>query len=155
MLFRGNVDTRLKKITNGEVDATLLAVAGLKRMGLQDKITSTLSADDFLPAPAQGAICVEVRKCNDRIKEMLLPLNDTESETAVATERAFLAGLDGSCRTPIAGLARISDENLTFHGMILTPDGSICHECRIDGQKIDAVNMGPRLFRELVGWLQY
>ena len=142
VLFRGNVDTRLKKLEAGEVDATLLAVAGLKRLGMEDVITSVLSPDEFPPAPGQGAVCIETRRDNQKIRELLNPLNHPETEVALACERAFLAGLDGSCRTPIAAHTQISDNMIAFHGMILRPDGSECYEHRLEGAIDDAADIG-------------
>lgn len=142
VLFRGNVDTRLKKIAAGEVDATLLAVAGLNRMGLQSAITCILPPEQFLPAPAQGAICIETRKDNAAIRKLLHPLNHEATEITVAAERAFLASLDGSCRTPIAALATLYNNRLSFHGMILTPDGSQSHEHRVEGNITNPAKIG-------------
>lgn len=142
VLFRGNVDTRLKKLKDGEVDATLLATAGLKRLGLENEITSKLPVEEFPPAPGQGAICIETRVDNQNIRELLEPLNHRDTEIALQAERAFLAGLDGSCRTPIAAHAQIDDGQVRFHGMILTPDGTQCHETRSTGTIQDAREIG-------------
>src|SRR5262249_28247147 len=107
--FRGNVDTRLKKLDDGVVDATLLALAGLKRLGGEAAVTAVLEVDTFLPAVGQGAIGIEAREADTRTRELLAKINHAETLTALHTERAFLAVLDGSCRTPIAGHARIED----------------------------------------------
>ena len=107
--FRGNVETRLKKLDQGVVDATLLAVAGLERLGLTRHVTSVLPTDEMLPAVAQGAIGVSCRSDDAKTRDLLQALNDDGTATAVACERAFLGELDGSCRTPIAGLAEIAD----------------------------------------------
>ena len=107
--FRGNVETRLAKLDRRQADATLLALAGLERLGLAAHATSILSTEEMLPAVAQGAIGVACRSDDAKTRELLAALNDAASATAVACERAFLARLDGSCKTPIAGLAEIAD----------------------------------------------
>jgi hydroxymethylbilane synthase len=122
--FRGNVDTRLKKLDDGVVDATLLAFAGLKRLGREAAATAVLDIDTFLPAVGQGAIGIEAREADRRTGDLLNKINHIETLTAVRAERAFLAVLDGSCRTPIAGHAQIDGDMILFRGMILRPDGS-------------------------------
>ncbi|MGO4706717.1 hydroxymethylbilane synthase [Microvirga sp. 2MCAF38] len=123
-LLRGNVETRLAKLDRGEVDATLLAMAGLRRLGLTDHVTAILDTDDFLPAVGQGAIAVAVRDKDERVKAALRPVLDPKTGYALAAERAFLSVLDGSCRTPIAGHARLEGAELVLHGLVLRPDGS-------------------------------
>ncbi|MBC7151654.1 MAG: hydroxymethylbilane synthase [Rhizobium sp.] len=140
--FRGLVDTRLRKLAEGQVDATLLAYAGLRRLGKQDVPTELLDPKEFPPAPAQGAICIESRIGDDRINGLLEAINDCATFDAVSCERAFLAALDGSCRTPIAGYARCDGDTLTFSGMILTPDGARFHEIETGGARTDAVSIG-------------
>lgn len=140
--FRGLVDTRLRKLAEGQVDATLLAYAGLRRLGKQDVPTELLDPKEFPPAPAQGAICVESRIGDDRINGLLEAINDRATFDAVSCERAFLAALDGSCRTPIAGYARCDGDKLAFSGMILTPDGARFHEIETGGARADAVAIG-------------
>ncbi len=126
--FRGNVQTRLRKLAEGQADATLLAVAGLKRLGKEEHITARLETEEMLPAVAQGAICIEVRSDDAKTRALLAAVHDAETALCVGVERAFLAELDGSCRTPIAGLATIENGSLRFRGQILTPDGTRCHE---------------------------
>ncbi len=126
--FRGNVETRLKKLDEGIADATLLAMAGLDRLGLSEKATGVLSVDEMLPAVAQGAIGIVSREADEVTKTLLAPLNDPVTERAVACERAFLAELDGSCRTPIACLAEIDGDTIRFRGLILSPGGAEWHE---------------------------
>lgn len=122
--FRGNVDTRLKKIANGEADATILALAGLKRLGLAQRATHVFSSTEMLPAVAQGTIGVEILASNGTVRDLLAPADDTATNIAVSLERAFQAELDGSCRTPIAGLAEwTSASALAFTGCVLSPDG--------------------------------
>ncbi|KAG5543507.1 hypothetical protein RHGRI_016289 [Rhododendron griersonianum] len=123
--FRGNVQTRLRKLNEGVVQATLLALAGLKRLNMTENVTSILSMDDMLPAVAQGAIGIACRSNDDKMAEYLASLNHEETRLAVACERAFLLALDGSCRTPIAGYAcRDEDGNCIFKGLVASPDGT-------------------------------
>lgn len=142
--FRGNVQTRLRKLDNGDVDATLLALAGLKRLAMGDVPTELLPLDTFPPAPGQGAICIESRIGDARVAAMLAPLNHAPTSAALACERAFLAALDGSCRTPIAGLATLDGDRLSFRGVIITPDGTEAHEILANGGAPDAGTIGAR-----------
>ena len=123
--FRGNVQTRLAKLERGVADATFLACAGLKRLGQEDRITQRIETDAMLPAVAQAAIGAEVRADDAETARLLAPLDDRLSALAVETERAFLGRLEGSCRTPIAALARIDGDEIAFNGEILPPDGSV------------------------------
>ena len=148
--LRGNVETRLKKLEQGVVDATLLALAGLERLGLTGHVTSVLPTDEMLPAVAQGAIGISCRSDDAKTRDLLQPLNDDSTATAVACERAFLAQLDGSCRTPIAGLAEIADGTLRFRGLVLTPEGTAWHEIEQRGAPEDAVSIGASSGRELL-----
>jgi hydroxymethylbilane synthase len=147
--LRGNVETRLRKIEAGEVDATLLAVAGLKRLGLLPAATMILDIDEFLPAVGQGAIGIETRDDDAPTRAMLAKLNDADTATALAAERAFLATLDGSCRTPIAGHARVSEGAVRFRGIIAKPDGSAAFEVFRDGSRNDAAAIGADAGDEL------
>ena len=149
VMFRGNVDTRLQKVENGEVDATLLACAGLNRMGLEKHISCELDLNDFPPAPGQGAITIEVATSNAEVVELLKPLNDVDTETALIAERAFLEELDGSCRTPIGAYASLDGEELNLHGIILKPDGSEYYEHRLSGRVSDAREIGLEMGRIL------
>jgi len=144
VMFRGNVQTRLRKLNEGQVGATLLAHAGLRRLGLDEVITELLPADRFPPAPGQGAICIESRVGDTRIRDMLAPIGHRETAMALTCERAFLAALDGSCRTPIAGLARVEAERIVFRGMILTPDGVEAHEVVAEGTATDGAEIGAK-----------
>ena len=149
--FRGQVETRLRKLDEGQVDATLLAHAGLKRLGNTGVITELLDPESFPPAPGQGAICIEARTGDERIAELLAPINHADTQAALLCERAFLGALDGSCRTPIAGLARISEGRISFYGMILTPDGSVWHDIRAEGPVGDAAQLGADAGDEVRG----
>jgi hydroxymethylbilane synthase len=140
--LRGNLQTRMRKLSDGVCDATFLAVAGLNRMGMADAITAVLDMDDMLPAVAQGAIGLEVRAADDATRARIAPLNHADTATRLAAERAFLAVLDGSCRTPIAGHAVLENGTLRFAGEILKPDGSIVHATTRDGAAADAEAMG-------------
>lgn len=143
--FRGNVQTRLRKLEDGVADATLLAAAGLNRLGMAEVAASHFDMNDFPPAPGQGAICIESRIGDERIAGLLAPLNDDDTALALATERAFLKALDGSCRTPLAGHATISGEKVTFHGMILSVDGQTFYEDRAESSRQEAPRMGRQM----------
>lgn len=147
--FRGNVETRLKKLDDGVVDATLLALAGLKRLERADAASSILEIDDFLPAVGQGAIGIETRADDRRTHEMIGPINHPDTLVALGAERAFLAVLDGSCRTPIAGHARISAGTIAFRGLVLRPDGSEALETVRRGAVADAARLGADAGGEL------
>src|SRR5262249_41235338 len=121
--LRGNVETRLKKLATGEVDATLLAMAGLNRLGLAKAATAPLDLDDFVPAVGQGVIALETRADDAGTRQKLAPIGDAAAATALLAERAFLAVLEGSCRTPIAGHARIEAGALRFPRLIAQPGG--------------------------------
>ncbi len=149
--FRGQVETRLRKLAEGQVDATLLANAGLKRLGNTEVITELLDPQSFPPALGQGAICIEARINDERTAELLAPINHPATQAALLCERAFLGALDGSCRTPIAGLATISGNQLSFYGMILTPDGTVWHDIRAEGPVGDASVMGAETGAEIHG----
>jgi hydroxymethylbilane synthase len=140
--FRGNVDTRLKKLKEGQVDATLLACAGLIRLELEHEITAAIDVEDMLPALGQGAIGVEIRSGNGALREMIREIDDEQTSVAVACERAFLKELDGSCKTPIAGFGRIENGRLLFRGETLTPDGGQVFTAVREGLPQDAEAMG-------------
>lgn len=134
--LRGNVGTRLEKIAKGEFDATFLALAGLKRLDLEDKASGIISADIMLPAPAQGAIGLQIREQDHARQEKLSPILCTQTAICLSVERAFLAALDGSCRTPIAALAEIEADSLRFRGGVYTPEGTqswICEQTIVLG----------------------
>lgn len=122
--FRGNVQTRLKKLADGVADCTFLAMAGLRRLEMADVPATAISPDDMLPAIAQGAIGIERRNDDSRAAGMLAAIHHPETAQRLAAERSLLAGLDGSCETPIAGLAEIRDGQLRLRGEVLRPDGT-------------------------------
>jgi hydroxymethylbilane synthase len=140
--FRGNVQTRLQKLQDGVAHATFLAGAGLNRLGLSAKITSLIPIDEMLPAVAQGAIGIQIKVIDDRAREILAPINHAETFTAVSCERGFMAALDGSCRTPIAGHAFIENNILKFRGEALTLDGKQVFSAQRNGALADAARMG-------------
>jgi hydroxymethylbilane synthase len=148
--FRGNVETRLRKLDEGKADATLLALAGLERLGLESHATCILSTGEMLPAVAQGAICVTCRSDDVKTRELLQTLNDERAATTVACERAFLGRLDGSCKTPIAGLAEIEDGILRLRGLMLTPDGTESYGIEVNGPAEHATKLGADAGEELV-----
>jgi hydroxymethylbilane synthase len=147
--LRGNVETRLRKIEAGEADATLLAVAGLKRLGLLSAAAALLDIDEFLPAVGQGAIGIETRADDAPTRALVAKIDDPDTATALAAERAFLAVLDGSCRTPIGGHARVSAGTVHFRGMIIKPDGSEAFEASREGRREQAAELGADAGREL------
>jgi hydroxymethylbilane synthase len=147
--LRGNVETRLRKLEAGEVDATLLALAGLKRLGLTKHATSIMSANEFLPAVGQGAIGIEAREKDTRMREVLARINHADTSAAIDCERAFLAALDGSCKTPIAGHATIVGNAVQFRGLIARPDGSAALDIAGTGNRKDAATIGAEAGREL------
>jgi hydroxymethylbilane synthase len=149
--IRGNVETRLRKLADGVVDATLLALAGLKRLGLTDAASSILSVDEFLPAVGQGIVAIETRADDQATRAQLAAIDHPGTATALAAERAYLAVLDGSCRTPIAGHAIIAEGRLRLRGLIAKPDGSAAFECTREGAPAEAVALGQDAGRELKG----
>jgi hydroxymethylbilane synthase len=151
VVLRGNVETRLRKLDAGEVDATLLALAGLKRLGLTEHATALLDEAEFLPAVGQGAVTIEARADDPRTRDVLAKIDHADTSVALACERAFLGVLDGSCRTPIAGHAVLDGDRLSFRGMILRPDGSEFFETSRAGTRRDAVALGADAGAELKG----
>jgi hydroxymethylbilane synthase len=147
--IRGNAGTRMRKLAAGECDATMLSLAGLRRIGEEAAIASILSTDEMLPAVAQGAIGIECRSDDLATRERLAPLNDADAATTIAAERALLAALDGSCRTPIAALAEIRDGTLGLRGMVISPDGKQCHRTSRQGAVGDAAVLGSDAGAEL------
>src|SRR5258706_1823396 len=142
VLIRGNVETRLRKLEDGEVDATLLALAGLKRLSITVPPETILAADALVPAVAQGAIGIECRADDAAARATLAALDDADSHAAVSAERAMLGVLDGSCRTPIGGLAVRDGDRLVLDGLVAMPDGSALHRRRQDGPASDPVPLG-------------
>lgn len=149
VMYRGNVQTRLERLKQGEVAGTMLALAGLKRLGLDHVATEVLDTDMFLPAVGQGAIGIECRLDDTRTRSLLAPLDDGPTHVALMAERAFLKVLDGSCRTPIGGHATIGNGALSFAGLILRPDGSQSFATTRAGMTSDAERLGRDAGEEL------
>jgi hydroxymethylbilane synthase len=147
--LRGNVETRLRKLDEGQVDATILALAGMKRLKLTEHATRIMTAEEFLPACGQGAIGIESRSDEARVREALARIDHADTLIAVACERAFLAALDGSCKTPVGGHATVSGDTVEFRGLIARPDGAAAHDIAGHGHRQDAVNIGAEAGREL------
>ncbi len=148
--FRGNVNSRVQKLEDGVADATLLAVAGLKRLQMEMHITQILSIDRFLPAIAQGAIGMQCLKQDDEIRERLAAISHPDTVTCVTAERALLATLDGSCKTPIAGHATLDGDTLTLTGCVFAPDGSGMESISDHAPAGDAEALGNRVGNTLL-----
>ena len=140
--MRGNVETRLRKLDQGEADGIVLALAGLKRLGLDARATTVMSVQEFLPAAGQGAIAVETRANDKKINALVAKIDHADTSTALAAERAFLAVLDGTCTTPIAAHATIEGGIMQFRGLIARPDGSLAHETHVAGPRAHALTIG-------------
>ncbi|WP_164738105.1 hydroxymethylbilane synthase [Frigidibacter oleivorans] len=149
--FRGNVQTRLRKLDEGVAVATFLAMAGLNRLGMADVARGAIAPEDMLPAVAQGAIGVERRLDDPRAAFLLAAIHDRPTGHRVAAERSYLATLDGSCETPIAGLAVLEGDRLWLRGEILRPDGSDAIADERRGTVAEAEAMGADLARDLLG----
>jgi len=147
--IRGNVNTRLAKLDAGEVEALVLALCGLERLGKKDLIGEILGIDVMLPAVGQGALAVECRALDDTVRRLLAPLHDEPSAACVLAERSMLAALDGSCRTPIAGLARIDGDRLSLDALLLSPDGTAERRGSLAGPVSDAASIGAALGEQL------
>ena len=148
--FRGNIETRLRKLEEGIADATLLACAGLNRLGLARHITAAMGTDVLLPAVAQGAIGIEIRADDQETASLVAPLNHAPTATCIAAERAYLAQLEGSCRTPIAGFAELHAGMLRIRGEILTTDGNRTHTAMSAGAAQNAIDLGEQTAREIL-----
>lgn len=148
--FRGNVQTRMRKLDEGVADATFLAMAGLTRLGMLEVARAAIAPEEMLPAVAQGAIGVERRQADDRVAALLAAIHHRETGERLAAERSFLARLDGSCETPIAGLAVISGDELWLRGEILRPDGSASVAGERRGPVADGAAIGRSLAEELL-----
>jgi hydroxymethylbilane synthase len=148
--FRGNVQTRLKKLAEGVAEATFLAMAGLNRLSMDEVKRSAIAAEDMLPAVAQGAIGIERRADDGRVADMLAAIHCSETGTRLAAERAYLAALDGSCETPIAGLAELDSGTIRLRGEILRPDGSDCLEDAGAAPLEDAAALGHEIGARLL-----
>jgi hydroxymethylbilane synthase len=148
--LRGNVDTRLRKLDSGELQAIVLAAAGLHRLGLSDRITTLLSPDSVLPAIGQGVLGLEVREDDERTQNLISFLNDFETELAARAERAFLKELEGGCQVPLAGYARVEKGRLVLDGMVAELDGSVILKRKLSGERDKPEDLGLALARQLI-----
>ena len=147
--FRGNVQTRLRKLSEGVAAATFLAMAGLNRLGMAAGVASPLDPDEMLPAIAQGAIGIERRSDDAEVAEALARINHGPTTVQLAAERALLAGLDGSCQTPIAGLATLDGDRLHLRGEVIRPDGTEALTAELSGAQADAARIGAEMAADL------
>ena len=149
-MLRGNVDTRLRKLDEGELEAIILAAAGLRRLGFADRITTTLDPATFLPAIGQGALAIECRSDDAATEARLQRLNDPRTALCTSAERAFLARLEGGCRTPMAAHATLDGERLSLDGLVGRPDGTRILRQQIAGAASEATKLGTQLAEQLL-----
>ncbi len=148
-LLRGNVETRLAKLARGEAAATLLALAGLKRLGLEAKATAILDPGEFIPAAGQGAIAITMRTGDESIRALLAPVLDAKTAIALEAERALLRVLDGSCKTPVGAHAHVEDRDVVLRAIVLKPDGLQFFETSASGPSGEAASIGEKAGRDL------
>lgn len=148
-VFRGNVDTRLRKLENGVVDGTFLALCGLKRMQLEHIVTEIMDVDDFLPSPGQGAICLEIRADDQQLAEFLQPILDQKTGVELACERSFLNVLEGSCRTALSCYARLHEDTIHAQAAIYLPNGESFYKIEETASKIDSELLGQEMALQL------
>ncbi|TDX51385.1 hydroxymethylbilane synthase [Orenia marismortui] len=148
--IRGNIDTRIKKLSSEDLDGIILAAAGLERMGWEDKITQYLDPKISLPAVGQGALALEVKRDNYSIKEVIKKINDRDTFDAISAERAFLGYLEGSCKVPIGAYADLEGDSLVVEGMVASVDGSRLLRAKVRGLRSEAKELGVKLAKELV-----
>jgi hydroxymethylbilane synthase len=149
-ILRGNLDTRLRKVAESAVDAAILACAGLDRLGFADRITERLPIERMLPAVGQGALAIEARDDDEKVRRLTHVLQDAETAMAIAAERAYLARLGASCRTPVAGYARLVDGQIAVLGLVGRPDGSEIIADRVIGKPSEAAELGVKLAEALL-----
>jgi len=148
--LRGNVDTRLRKLDSGDLQAIVLATAGLKRLGLSDRITTPLSPEAVLPAIGQGVLGLELRADDEKTRNLISFLNDLETELAARAERAFLKELEGGCQVPLAGYARVERDLMVMDGMVAELDGGVILRQQLAGGKDKPEDLGISLARQLI-----
>jgi len=148
-LLRGNVDTRLAKLDRGEYDAIVLAVAGLKRLGLEARATARLSADEMLPAPGQGALGIECLAAHEEVVALLAPLADGSTTACVLAERAVSRALGGNCSLPLAAFAQANMDNMRLRALVASADGRRVVRCELEGDIADPLALGERAAQEL------
>ena len=148
--LRGNVDTRLRKLDEGQYDALILASAGLKRLGLADRITAAISPEEMLPAVGQGAVAIELRSDDDLALDAVKPLNHASTQLACLAERSFLRALGGGCQLPIAAHAVLDEDQLKLNGLVASQDGKQIIRDTISGKRTDAERLGTQLAEHLI-----
>ncbi len=148
--LRGNLDTRLRKLDEGQFDAIILAAAGLNRLGLRERARIFFSEDEMLPAVAQGAVGIELRKADQELLAQLIFMNDPETAVTVAAERAFLERLEGGCQVPLGAFAKLVNDTLTLTGLIAAVDGSRIIKKQMEGDSADPAALGLQLAEELL-----
>jgi hydroxymethylbilane synthase len=148
--LRGNLDTRLRKLETENLDAIILAAAGVRRLGLEDRITEYIPESVMLPAIGQGALSIEIREDDDAIRNVITPMDHRETRLAVETERAFLARLEGGCQVPIAGQANVTGDNVDMTGMVAEIDGSVLIRETISGHVDQRIELGEALADRLL-----
>lgn len=148
--LRGNLETRLRKLQEGLYDAIILAAAGIRRMGWQDRITAFLDPSEFIPAIGQGALGIEARSNDERVRKILKPINHPLTEVAVKAERSLLKELEGGCQVPIGGHARVAGNNIELLGLVASLDGKEVFRSQQTGPVEDAVKLGAKVAAELL-----
>ncbi len=148
--LRGNLDTRIRKLETEEMDGIILAAAGLRRLGLEDRITEYIHTDVMLPAVGQGALCVEIRRKDQRIASLIGALNHAATNTAVMGERAFLKKLEGSCQVPIAAYGKTEDDRFTLQGLVAEINGMTIVKDTLSGPAALSEDIGIRLAETLL-----
>ncbi|MBS4537891.1 hydroxymethylbilane synthase [Clostridium sp. D2Q-11] len=148
--IRGNIDSRIRKIDEMNIDGIILAAAGIKRLGLNEKINYYFNEDEMLPAPSQGALALEIRKDDIRLKEMIEKIRDEKSAIQVKAERAFLEGVNGSCHIPIGALCIVNEEQIILNGLFGSDDGSILIKKSITGNIGEEEKIGKELADEIM-----
>ena len=151
--LRGNLDTRIRKLEEGKYDGIILAYAGVKRLGLENKITEHFNPKEILPAVGQGALAIEVREEDKEIEKIILKLNDNETYLASIAERALLETLQGGCQVPIGAYSEIENNQITLHGIVVSLDGKKVIKDKVSSNlvKEDCLNIGMTLGRKLLG----
>ena len=147
--IRGNVDTRLRKLDAGDVDALVLACAGLRRLGLADRVSQPLPVDGCVPAPGQGIIAIEVREDDARAREVVATLNDATSRSALAAEQAVVAALGGGCQLPLGAFAKVTDGRIDVRAVAASLDGTRTVHAHATGAEADAAGIGARVAQDL------
>ncbi len=148
--LRGNVETRLRKMTEGQYDAIILAHAGMKRLGLSAPCEARLEPPTFLPAVGQGALGIEIREDDEKMAQMIACLDHSHTRYCVEAERSFLAALEGGCQVPIAGIARLDGETICVEGLVAEPDGTVLIREKVEGHVNDRIALGKELAEKIL-----